>query len=184
MLFLLYGFRSLFDHLKCSGHFVPNTGKICAQKGPLGINDNIRRNCRGKATEPYRLAQAALHPVALYGPSQHPAHGKTDAKSWRGFFVQAALQIKNCHVRRKVTASLFVNPFEIRMAQKPPQLGKLALRLLRNGQSRSRASRLRLYSRNPGFTATRLRPLARRREMTARPLLVFIRVRKPCVFER
>src|SRR3989442_15471030 len=41
-----------------------------------------------------------------------------------------------------------------------------------------------LYSRKPGFTATRLRPFARRREITARPLLVFIRVRKPCVFER
>lgn len=40
------------------------------------------------------------------------------------------------------------------------------------------------YSRNPGFTETRLRPLARRRASTARPLLVFIRVRKPCVFER
>src|SRR3974377_1103363 len=40
------------------------------------------------------------------------------------------------------------------------------------------------YSRKPGFTATRLRPLARRREITARPLLVFMRVRNPCVFER
>jgi hypothetical protein len=40
------------------------------------------------------------------------------------------------------------------------------------------------YSRKPGFTATRLRPLARRRERTARPVLVFIRVRNPCVFER
>jgi hypothetical protein len=40
------------------------------------------------------------------------------------------------------------------------------------------------YSRNPGFTETRLRPLARRRANTARPPWVFIRVRKPCVFER
>jgi hypothetical protein len=40
------------------------------------------------------------------------------------------------------------------------------------------------YSRKPGFTDTRLRPLARRREITAWPLLVFIRVRNPCVFER
>ena len=40
------------------------------------------------------------------------------------------------------------------------------------------------YSRKPGFTDTRLRPLARRREITARPALVFIRVRNPCVFER
>jgi hypothetical protein len=40
------------------------------------------------------------------------------------------------------------------------------------------------YSRNPAFTATRLRPLARRRDSTARPLLVFMRERNPCVFER
>ena len=43
---------------------------------------------------------------------------------------------------------------------------------------------MRSYSRKPGFTDTRLRPLARRRESTARPLLVFIRLRNPCVFER
>ena len=41
-----------------------------------------------------------------------------------------------------------------------------------------------VYSRWPAFTETRLRPLARRRDSTARPLLVFIRERKPCVFER
>jgi hypothetical protein len=40
------------------------------------------------------------------------------------------------------------------------------------------------YSRKPGFTETRLRPLARRRDSTARPLLVFMRERNPCVFER
>ena len=40
------------------------------------------------------------------------------------------------------------------------------------------------YSRKPGFTVTRLRPLARRRESTACPLLVFIRLRKPCFFDR
>jgi len=41
-----------------------------------------------------------------------------------------------------------------------------------------------VYSRKPGFTETRLRPLARRRESTWAPLLVFIRVRNPCFFER
>jgi hypothetical protein len=29
-----------------------------------------------------------------------------------------------------------------------------------------------------------LRPFARRRDKTAAPLLVFMRLRKPCVFER
>jgi hypothetical protein len=40
------------------------------------------------------------------------------------------------------------------------------------------------YSRKPGFTATRLRPLARRRDNTLTPPLVFMRVRNPCTFER
>jgi hypothetical protein len=39
-------------------------------------------------------------------------------------------------------------------------------------------------SRKLGLTETRLRPFARRRERTAAPALVFIRVRKPCVFAR
>ena len=47
-----------------------------------------------------------------------------------------------------------------------------------------RAEDAKAYSRKPGFTDTRLWPLARRREITARPLLVFIRVRNPWVLER
>jgi hypothetical protein len=42
----------------------------------------------------------------------------------------------------------------------------------------------RIYSRKPGFTETLLRPLARRRESTLLPPWVFMRVRKPCVFDR
>ena len=40
------------------------------------------------------------------------------------------------------------------------------------------------YSRKPGFTETRLRPLARRRDSTFCPPWVFMRVRKPCFFDR
>ena len=40
------------------------------------------------------------------------------------------------------------------------------------------------YSRKPGFTETRLRSLARRREITFLPPWVFMRVRNPCVFDR
>ena len=40
------------------------------------------------------------------------------------------------------------------------------------------------YSRNPGFTETRFRPLARRREITFWPPWVFMRVRKPCFLLR
>ena len=47
-----------------------------------------------------------------------------------------------------------------------------------------REEKSEVYSRNPGFTETRLRPLARRRDNTAAPLLVFMRVRNPCFFDR
>jgi len=40
------------------------------------------------------------------------------------------------------------------------------------------------YSRKPGFTETRLRPLARRRDKTFWPPWVFMRTRKPCFFDR
>jgi hypothetical protein len=40
------------------------------------------------------------------------------------------------------------------------------------------------YSRKPGFTETRLRPLARRRDKTFWPPWVFMRVRNPCFFDR
>src|SRR6266704_7206325 len=40
------------------------------------------------------------------------------------------------------------------------------------------------FSRKPALTETRLRPFARRRESTARPLLVFMRSRKPWTLER
>jgi hypothetical protein len=40
------------------------------------------------------------------------------------------------------------------------------------------------YSRKPGFTETRLRPLARRRDRTFWPPWVFMRVRNPCFLLR
>ena len=40
------------------------------------------------------------------------------------------------------------------------------------------------YSRKPGFTETRLRPLARRRDKTFWPPWVFMRERNPCFFDR
>ena len=42
----------------------------------------------------------------------------------------------------------------------------------------------KVYSRKPGFTETRFRPLARRRESTFLPPWVFMRVRKPCFLLR
>jgi hypothetical protein len=41
-----------------------------------------------------------------------------------------------------------------------------------------------VYSRKPGFTETRLRPLARRRDKTFWPPWVFMRERNPCFLDR
>jgi hypothetical protein len=60
-------------------------------------------------------------------------------------------------------------------------------------QDRPRHMDLKLFSKNllskayslkPGFTETRLRPLARRRDKTFWPPWVFMRVRNPCFFDR
>jgi len=135
LLFLLYGFDGFFgrffgglfdrffDDLKSPRHFVPHIRKISAEQRAFGIDDDVRRKLGRKAAEPHRLAKAALHAVALYGASQHAPHGKADAKTWRGIIltlvtanaIAVAPQIKNCHVRREMAASLFVNLFKIRM---------------------------------------------------------------------
>src|SRR5260370_8976630 len=86
-----------------------------------------------------------------------------------------------------MAGSRVVDGLKIRVPEQPPTLGKTFLRVLRSDFAHGLSPKRKLvparYSRNPGFNETRLRPLARRREMTARPLLVFIRVRNPFVFE-
>ena len=47
-----------------------------------------------------------------------------------------------------------------------------------------RPGRATHYSRKPGLTETRLRPLARRRDKTFWPPWVFMRVRNPCFLDR
>ena len=97
-------------------------------------------------------------------------------------------------------APVLINALKIRMAEKPRGFRKLLARagtvlLLTDhsvGGGKTTCSRWRDgaraitsgYSRKPGFTETRLRPLARRRDNTLAPLLVFIRERKPCFFTR
>jgi hypothetical protein len=81
--------------------------------------------------------------------------------------------------------TLLINPLKIGVFQQARRLGKCRIGLLlgtatHDGFNARRGN----YSRKPGFTETRLRPLARRRDSTACPLLVFIRERKPCFFTR
>ena len=104
-------------------------------------------------------------------------------------------------------AALFVNALEIRVAQKPRRARKSCcllwwhsgiepsyqrgirrhlLSLQQEARSLNYESKRheKSYSRNPGLTDTRFRPLARRRDITFLPPWVFMRVRKPCFLLR
>ena len=106
-----------------------------------------------------------------------------------------------------MAASLLVDSLEIRVAQKARGAGESGCSFWRHGEVRPSSQRgishpalvqrqaaegldcggerhRKSYSRKPGFTETRFRPLARRREITFLPPWVFMRVRKPCFLLR
>jgi len=134
MLFLLNGFRGLCDHLKSPAHFRLNVSKIRVEQRALRVDDHVRRNFRRKTAEPHCLAQAAFHAVAVYRASQPSPHGEPDTNALRTVAViLAALQIKNCHVRRKVATPVLVNPLKICMPQKAALLRKAGSRIWASG---------------------------------------------------
>src|SRR5262247_2935460 len=123
----------------------------------------------------YSLAHPALDSIAHDRCSECAPYGKADARSSRPLRV-CPPEKEDGHVAGKVSPASFVHLFKIGVLQKACRFGKtFARRFVRRHRS---------YSRKPGFTVTRLRPLARRRESTAFPLLVFMRLRKPCFLER
>jgi hypothetical protein len=153
--------------------------------------------------QPDGLTQASPHPVTIYCATERSTHSESYPQPTDALLLLRPGQIKNRHVSSKMPPPLFVNPLKIDMPKKmstawEPGLTAGARRIAASigtmaftTHDLAQAAIFRLspnsgevYSRKPGFTATRLRPLARRREITAWPLLVFIRVRKPCVFER
>src|SRR3954471_6245319 len=123
-----------------------------------------------------RLSHPPLAPVAGYRSAEHLTYRQSHARS----AGHLAFQEKHCHAGRKVPPPLLVDTLKVGMLQKPPRLGKCSGSLVLRTAVHNGFSGKRLYSRKPGFTETRLRPLARRRDNTACPLLVFIRERKPC----
>jgi hypothetical protein len=145
---------------------------------------------------PHRLPQSALHPVAFNRSTQHPANCKPHPKT----LSFGTAQIKHGHVGGEVPSSLLVHslkigvPQQARSARKSRRLAGVRWRIgtaIRSADAHNARPTFRMqtpadsrkrttcYSRKPGFTETRLRPLERRREMTARPLFVFMRVRNP-----
>lgn len=164
-------------------NFAIQFGKIQLQYRFPRMQNNIHRAIHGPKMLRDSSTHSALYAVAYHSASQCFSHRKTNARSetvrLRAYAVQRS------DIAGKALPGFFVHALKIRMLEQTRMLRKACGALLRNlvgGQLQ--LSGEEDYSRKPGFTETRLRPLARRRERTARPLLVFIRVRKPCVLDR
>lgn len=192
-------------HLQCLFYFTPQVAEVCRDCAALWIDDYIGANVHLNPAQADRLSEPAFDAVPLHRAAKRFTYGKsnTRALNWR---FRIAQHIKESHVRCKVPPAVFIDSFEIRVPQQAAALGKFSFRGFLNGIAQKIGPGLpalghycgfglnfreaepkakgRTYSRNPGFTETRLRPFALRREMTARPPWVFIRVRKPCTFER
>jgi len=142
--------------------------------------------------------QPPSHPIALDCSS----HDFPDRKSNPKPIFSDPAKIEYRHVWSEMTFALLIHAFEVSVPKQPRRPWEscttAGTRYLRKALGSSLAHIHRpnsgcgtpatpegkIYSRKPGFTDTRLRPLARRRESTACPPFVFIRVRNPCVFER
>jgi hypothetical protein len=149
------------------------------------MQDNVKRQIQCSEAPLYGSPQAAPYPIPFYCTPQDFSNCETYA----GTLGIIAATVEGRDVLRKVFSAFLVHSLKIRMFQQSCASGEflsiLCLILVHIlACTQWRESLQAGYSRKPGFTETRLRPLARRRDNTACPLFVFIRVRKPCVLER
>src|SRR5215469_339344 len=182
--------RRFPNHIKRVPNFRFQYSKVRGCNRLFRIDHNVHVGAIPDGLQSKCFPQPSLHTIPLHRAAQHFANGKPDAQA----LTLRALQAKNCHMLREVPAALLVYTFKIRAAKQARAVGKFhPLPRTRStpwgdGVHRSRSENSRLfelisecYSRKPGFTETRFRPLARRREITAWPPAVFIRLRNPCV---
>jgi len=79
------------------------------------MNHNIGRYSRFEFTQPNRLAQTALHAIALDCATEHFAHRITHPPGGAGRVL--ARNIEHRHMRGEKSSSLAIDSAKIRMAQ-------------------------------------------------------------------
>jgi len=159
--------------------------KLDRMNGFLGMQNNIQRQAERREAPSHCGPHPASYSVSFHRATQNFAHREAYART----LIIAPAPIKGRYVPRKIFSAFFVHSLKIRMSQQSRAseelLSMLFLAMVHIVACIQWRENLQAgYSRNPGLTETRLRPLARRRDRTACPLFVFIRVRKPCVLER
>lgn len=133
--------------------------------GPIGIQ------CRQFQAD--GLPHAAFKTIALDCFPERLWSGEANARARS----RQIGETKGGEVRTGVASPLIIDFSEIAGSKQPDTFGKTRFRFGGN-----------LFGRDPGYlselTVSFLRPAARRREITAAPSAVFMRVRKPCVLAR
>jgi len=139
--------ESLLNRYECLGDFVPDVGKIGGQQRPLGIDDDVRAHFAFHTMQPDGFPEATPHAIALHAPAQCLADRKPNTQSLgTGTRFIRSRQIKNRHVRRKVTSPLFVNSLKIRVLQEPLPLRESVLVSLRHSGFRRQDSSVRNFA--------------------------------------
>lgn len=152
----------------------------------LGMQNDVQWQADGVQLTLHGCTQPPPYSVSLYSIPQNLANCKAYARAP----IIVAMAIEGRHIPRKIFFAFSVHSLKIRVSQQSRGPGELLPMLflvlvhIVACMATAREIVQAGYSRYPGLTETRLRPLARRRESTACPLLVFIRVRNPCVLER
>jgi hypothetical protein len=131
----------LLYHYESASHFVHHRGEIHRQQRLLRIDHHIRIRACSRPSQPHRLAQSPLHPVALHRAAECAAHGEANAQSPRHREFTGRLggvlrtvhdrlwprPIKHGHARREMPPPQFVHALEVGMTQQPRAAGKGAL---------------------------------------------------------
>jgi hypothetical protein len=123
---LWIAFQMFLDYLECLRDFGLQITEVSRQRRALGIDHHIHGNATREGTQPHSLAQAASDSISLDRAAQRLTDCEADSRAL--CLIMRALQVKHCHVCRKLPAALLVNSLKIRMTQQPMALRKLALR--------------------------------------------------------
>jgi|HubBroStandDraft_4_1064222.scaffolds.fasta_scaffold32991_1 hypothetical protein len=129
--------KLLFNNYESAPHFVHDCGEIHRQQRLLRIDDHIRIRTRARPSQPHRLAQSPLHPVALDRAAERTPHGESNAQSRNCGRLRCGIlrssdarrrprPIKHGHARRKMPPSQFVHALEVSVTQQPRAAGKNA----------------------------------------------------------
>jgi len=145
------------------------------------VNYNIPPAVDFRQPQSQQLAKPPSGPISLHRLAKSPRHGKSNP---RPFALRAIrTQAKRGKKRRGKPDSLPVDPAEVTGSKDSGASGepKTCRRTSRGASNPHCPVRRTALS---SLTVSLCRPLARRRDSTARPSFVFMRSRKPCVLAR